>query len=666
MGRFTGISGFVRVLRAGSAAVVLSAAIVSCSDSATAPSSALSPRNPALDGVKVVAVQVPDALKRPWLHAAGNRMIAPRFSSDAASDASAPSAPSVYTVNTLPWSTPEQSPSNVLIGGQPQDPSIDCGDCVAFHVPIGFAFTFYGNTYTELDVSSNGLVGFGGVFGTENSPQDGCCSAWSIPSNDATAMYNNIIALAWTDWTVSESAPVTVETQGTAPNRKFVLQFNNVPEYIPGTGHLTAQLVLSEGSNDITMYTTWVNVTNEWHMLTQGIQNADGSEAAFLPGRVQDQFVLDHDAIRFRINRHPITIVPAPNVEVGTDARVCIATVAITQPTVSGGGEGLTVVGTRSDRGALDAAYPKGSTIITWAATDAAGETQFASQTVTVVDREAPQITLPANVVVGNAPGLATAYVTVGEAFVEDNCPNFSNSVPPNGVYPVGVSQVVWTATDEAGNIGHATQLVTVKDIEAPTISGVPSDLTVNATSPAGALVSVAFAPFAHDNVGVTSFSCDRASGTQFRIGTTRVSCAALDAAGNKSLPASFTVTVLGAPQQIVDLIESIKPFLPIEIGDDDHHGDNDRDRDDRGWNDNRRKHQPVARRGSGKQHQLFNALSSALTNSRSSWGACQALNVIALQVRLYTPSVFPAANSAQILADIARIKNVLACRYTG
>jgi hypothetical protein len=663
MGRSTGISGFLSLLRAGSAAITLSAAILSCSDSATAPSSALSTRDPALDGVKVVVVHVPDAVKNPWLQApATNKMLgALHTSRDVTAAPGAAAAPSTYTVSTVAFN-PEPSPSNVLISTQPGDPTVDCGDCVAFHVPIGFAFTFYGNSYTELDVSSNGLIGLGSALGTEALPQDGCCSGWGIPSNDPTAMYNNIIALAWTDWTPSALAPVTVETQGTAPNRKFVLQWNNVPEYIPGTGHVTAQLVLSEGSSDITMYTTSMNVTNQWHMVTQGIQNADGSEAEYLPpldaadpGRVQTQFTLSNDAIRFRIRPtgNPITIVAPPSLQLGTNAGACFATVALTQPTVSGGGAGLTVAGHRSDGLALDAGFPKGATTITWTATDAVGTTEFATQSVTVADHEAPHITLPANVVVGNDPGLATAVVNVGVAQVEDNCPNFSISAPANGVYPVGITQVVWTATDESGNTSSATQLVTVKDVEAPTIDLPSSGLTVNATSPAGAVVS--FASFGHDNVGVTSFSCTRISGTRFPIGRTSVSCSAVDAAGNMSAPALFSVTVLGAAQQLVNLMESINGLLPIGAGESDDHQGND----GHGNNDDHRSYQHAGPHGD----QIYSALSSGLGNSRSTRGACPALNVIAALVRAKTPAVIPAAKSAQILADVARIKNVIPCR---
>jgi hypothetical protein len=553
MGRPTTLSGYFSSLRAVSGAVALVAAIASCSDSSTAPSG-LAGRDPALAGIKVVSVQVPDAIKNPWLHVATTSSVlspvlsAQRLMGDSKAAnvvgtklANVAGTPSTYVVSTLDFN-PEPSPSHVLIAQDPQNESVPCGDCVAFHVPIGFAFTFYGNSYSELDVSSNGLVGFGSTLGTENSPRDGCCSGWGIPSDDPASMYNNIIALAWTDWTPSKDAPVTFETQGSAPNRKFVLQWNSVPEYIPGAGSVTAQLVLSEGSNDITMYTTSMNVTNMWHWVTQGIQNPDGSEAAFLPGRVQDQFVLSNDAIRFSVPLgDPPVLMAAANLSVTTDPGVCDAKLAIAAPGVVGNPPGTSVAGQRNDNLGLDAPYPKGATTITWLATDAAGVTVLETQMVNVADHEAPHITPPTDVVVPNDPGLASAYVNVGAAHVEDNCSSVTVNDPANGVYPVGVSQIAWTAVDESGNTSSATQLVTVKDVEAPTIS-MPSGFTVYATSPAGAAVS--FASFGHDNVSVTSFACDPMSGNVFPIGNTSVSCSAVDAAGNKSAPASFVITV--------------------------------------------------------------------------------------------------------------------------
>jgi hypothetical protein len=622
MGRSTRVSGFFSLLRVGSGAAAVAATVLSCSSSENSTAPLYKP-DPALKGVEVVVVHVPDSVKRPWFYAAAaTRMLgAPAFSRDV-TVAPVPLAPSTYTVSSIDFK-PEQSPAHVLIDVQPNDPTIDCGDCVAFNVPIGFDFNFYGTNYSELDVSSNGIIGFAGALGTKLSPRDGCCMGWSMPDPD----FNNLIALAWTDWTPSAAAPVTVETQGTAPNRKFVLQWNHVPEYLPGSGSITAQLVLSEGSNDITMYTTSMNVTNVWHFVTQGIENAGGSEAAFLPGRVQELFALNTDATRFSIRPigKPITLVPGADIDVGTDARACVATVAVAPPTVSGGGDGLKVEGTRNDKAALNAPYPKGVTLITWAATDALGTTELATQTVKVADHEAPQITLPGNITVPNDPGKGSAFVSFAAGFVEDNCPNFSIKQPADGIFPVGVTEVVWSAVDEAGNTSSATQLVTVKDVEAPTIVA-SANIIVNAESPTGVVVS--FTNYAQDNVGVTSFVCDRNSGNLFPIGVTKVSCSALDAAGNKSAPASFTVTVLGAPDQIVNLIEFVRGS-PI----------------------------PEPHRT-----ELVNALSTALTDPRNVKYACPALQAFMTAVRMKTPSVFTAEKSAQFVADATRIGKVLGC----
>jgi hypothetical protein len=51
---------------------------------------------------------------------------------------------------------------------------------------IGFNFTFFGNTYPNLYVSSNGFVSRPGV-------SQGCCRGGVLPTADAV---NNVIAAA--------------------------------------------------------------------------------------------------------------------------------------------------------------------------------------------------------------------------------------------------------------------------------------------------------------------------------------------------------------------------------------------------------------------------------------------------------------------------------------
>lgn len=81
-------------------------------------------------------------------------------------------------------------------------------------------------------------------------------------------------------------------------------------------------------------------------------------------------------------------------------------------------------------------------------------------------------------------------------------------------------------------------------DTEAPIIENVPADITVTATSPAGALVTWT-APTATDNLdGPVDVSCTPSSGATIPIGVTTVACSASDASGNRA-SASFAVTVV-------------------------------------------------------------------------------------------------------------------------
>jgi hypothetical protein len=84
-------------------------------------------------------------------------------------------------------------------------------------------------------------------------------------------------------------------------------------------------------------------------------------------------------------------VTPPANIEVGTDAGVCEASVNPGTATASDGCA-VSVAGVRGDAQPLNAPYPKGTTTITWMATDASGNTATAAQTVKVVDDEAPAV----------------------------------------------------------------------------------------------------------------------------------------------------------------------------------------------------------------------------------------------------------------------------------
>ena len=71
-----------------------------------------------------------------------------------------------------------------------------CDDCVMTDVPIGFSFSFFGNRYDKLDISSNGFVRFGAQA---NRAQSGCCAGSSIPRAENSSL-DNMISISWSDW----------------------------------------------------------------------------------------------------------------------------------------------------------------------------------------------------------------------------------------------------------------------------------------------------------------------------------------------------------------------------------------------------------------------------------------------------------------------------------
>ena len=218
------------------------------------------------------------------------------------------SAPSANVVAADPLATATVIPFEP-IGALASRLGPACDDCVMTDVAIGFPFTFFGNTYESLDISSNGFV----RFGTPPSRnQSGCCAGRVIPQFDGGPL-DNLIAIAWTDWTPLQQGMIRYETRGASPNRRFVVQFVNVPECCdPNTTiRLTAQLVLFEGTSVAELHVT--SQGNRGRVVTQGIENQTGTLAAFVPGRVATPFSLSNSAVRFTTVR----LNTAPSVSIG-------------------------------------------------------------------------------------------------------------------------------------------------------------------------------------------------------------------------------------------------------------------------------------------------------------------------------------------------------------
>src|SRR5207237_10174932 len=115
-----------------------------------------------------------------------------------------------------------------------------------------------------------------------------------------------------------------------------------------------------------------------------------------------------------------------------------------------------TITGTRSDNQSLNPPYPKGTTTITWTATDSAGNHSSCTQTVTVNDTENPTISCPANITKNNDPGVCGAVVTYTTPVGSDNCPGATTAqtagLSIGTTYPVGTTTNTFEVTDTSGH----------------------------------------------------------------------------------------------------------------------------------------------------------------------------------------------------------------------
>ncbi|MGH9909364.1 MAG: HYR domain-containing protein, partial [Nitrososphaerales archaeon] len=194
------------------------------------------------------------------------------------------------------------------------------------------------------------------------------------------------------------------------------------------------------------------------------------------------------------------------------------------------------------------ATFAVGKIIVTWTATDAAGNIVTASQGVTVVDTTKPSILSPEDIVVEAKDPLQN-FVTLGNATASDavGVVFITNDAP--AAFAFGKTIVTWTATDAAGNSAGAIQTITVVDTTSPKVVA-PADVTVEATSLTNNVLSISTAT-AKDIMGIASITNDAAD--TFPFGETIVTWTATDPSGN-----SATTT------QKVTVIDTTGPKLTV------------------------------------------------------------------------------------------------------
>jgi hypothetical protein len=234
------------------------------------------------------------------------------------------------------------------------------------------------------------------------------------------------------------------------------------------------------------------------------------------------------------------TITCPTNITANTATGTCGAVVTFSSPTFGDNCPGSTM--TQTAGMASGSTFPKGMTTNTFKVTDAAGNTNTCSFTVTVSDNEFPAISCPSNIS-ANATSAAGRVVNFTAPVGTDNCPGATTTqtagLASGSTFPIGTTTNTFSVTDASGNTTTCSFTVTISGIK-PDIN-CPGNITLNnATGTCGNTATFS----ATDTTGVPASTITYSinSGSLFPIGTTTVTAIATNAVGADTC--TFTVTV--------------------------------------------------------------------------------------------------------------------------
>lgn len=170
-------------------------------------------------------------------------------------------------------------------------------DAVSAAQNIGFPFCFFGTTYNQFWIGSNGWIAF-------SAGQPATFTSAAIPSTAANVP-KNCIMTPWQDWHPGVGPNVgnyiRYQVLGTAPYRRLVVSYNAIPMFSCTTTYGTFQIIIYESTNVVETHiqnkpncTAWAGGTG-----THGLHNAAGTIGVIIPGRNSTQWTTTNEGYRF-------------------------------------------------------------------------------------------------------------------------------------------------------------------------------------------------------------------------------------------------------------------------------------------------------------------------------------------------------------------------------
>jgi hypothetical protein len=246
------------------------------------------------------------------------------------------------------------------------------------------------------------------------------------------------------------------------------------------------------------------------------------------------------------VDNQPPVITGCPaNIVVPATAGACSRVVFWNPPTASD----LCVGVTLTTNHLPGETFPVGTTVVTYTATDGAGNTVTCNFNVTIQDTQFPVLVgVPANVTVEcNAIPVAPVVTAT------DNCsagPVGMTEIRTNGNCPSNYLLTrTWSVTDASGNSTTGVQVITVRDTQAPVLSAAPANVTVLCDAvPAAATLTATDICDAAPVVVLTQLRTNGSCANSYTLTRTWT---ATDACGNQS-SRSQLITVIDAKAPVL------------------------------------------------------------------------------------------------------------------
>ena len=187
-----------------------------------------------------------------------------------------------YGVTNIPYVTQTNTGTQLFMGDDTQQGPFN----------IGFTFCYFGQTYTQFYIGSNGWISF-------SAGQPTTFTSAPIP-NGGFNIPKNCIMGPWQDWHPGVGGQIRYQLQGVAPCRKLVVSWIGVPMFGCTQTTGTFHIVIYESTNVIEnhiqskQFCGWANGT-----AVQGIHNLTGTVGITVPGRNSTQWLANNDAYRW-------------------------------------------------------------------------------------------------------------------------------------------------------------------------------------------------------------------------------------------------------------------------------------------------------------------------------------------------------------------------------